>query len=482
MFVGCSNLLRSMLCVDAEARITMEQIKEHAWVVYNDNWKCEEFPIEPPKEPTIDETILAQMELFGFTRDKVLRSLKDKSYDPASATFNLLQLRKGRSETPTPMRVRRFDSENQSFLSGFVSMPTSAATSPCSSIPCSPKAVSPRLNHSESVSPTYQEPRPVLARVQSQKMEHRRGRSFTGDDNEIPQRFAKISPKRKRSSSEKHEDSDEEDSDLGVSTSSPRVKFETPQSGLRFELSKNKKNGEETTSTKKETPTIEIAPATVNELIRESKPKPRLRKTFSDKDFQNKTLSPRKNSPKPITKPVWSDQQHGTPDLITQTGKKTRISRSSVHKRKSHTVTRETAKNMRGTWSTEVEISTDGSKLSSRMFSVTKQMIAKRSTEKEDPNEPRALRTPFSATSSQDPKEILSRIQTYFKIAGVPFEPVGAFALKGLIIEYDVRFEIEVCAVPNLQNLYSVRTKRVDGEWEKYKEFCEDLFEALDIK
>lgn len=444
--------MSNMLCVDNEKRITMAQIENHPWIVHTDNWKCKEIESKIPqgKQIYIDDSILAQMELFGFTRDTVLHSIKSKSYNPASATFNLLQLRKDRAKSSNhTRRLKRVDSYGPGYVSGVVSLPTSVTTSPNDS----PDSKSPRISptfiplpspstnipHLHSQSPN----RPTLTRVQSQKFAPCRPRSATA--NEILLR-----KKRKRSASDKDYSQTKTPITQLVLTPS-RNKFEKSTSGLRFQTSPRTDEPKSNLQEKQE--------AERNTTTREPKPKPApLRKTVSesfgnelDPDHNDEIIL--RNSPETQKSPTtrMKLRNSGAPGLL-------------------HHEYPNDHQNDKGT-------------LSSRVFSMTKQIISKRAAEKAQlsPDEPRALRTPFSITSTKNPKNILAQIENYFQLVSIPYEPVDTFVLKGLHVQHKVHFEIEVCRVPNLQNLYSIRMQRVDGEWEKYKEFCKELIIHLDL-
>jgi len=322
---------------------------------------------------------------------------------------------------------------------------------------------------SPTMSHTPPHPQLILpANVSIESVKHR-GRSNTGDIT-----IRNFSPHRKRSASENAGDGDSDEDDLiskelGVPTSPKR-------SSLRFQSSP--REGDE-----KKEKSIRFAEKEPSKdgLIRVSR-KPLLRKTNSEKFSQNIDNKAKEVNKKPITQPVWSDKNYAeTPEpvILRNDSKKSTDyqKRLSVGRKVNYQLNLKS----RGTWDPKKQNLADGqSKMSSSVFSITKQMLAKRAAEKVDLNEPRVLKTPFSVTCSKDPKDILKYIETYFKIAGIPFEAVGSFALKGLIVESNIRFEIEICQVPNLQNLYSIRMQRIDGDWEKYKEFCETLF--ADIK
>lgn len=455
-----------MLCVDDKKRITMDEIIKHSWLVHTDNWECiiEETGTKIDNV-NIDDSILAQMEFYGFTKETVIRSLQNKSYNPATATFNLLQLRKDKAKSSnheSHRRIRRVDSFNPAYLRGIASTPTSVSTSPqnCSPGSKSPRTISPTfyamltpLTHIPNIQTQQSSPnRPTLTRVKSQTTN--RQRSATANE---------ILRKRKRSASDKDPEiihkNVTEISPLLLNPSKPRYE----KSGLRFQTSprKDEQQGESQTNESQKTElendnnTITKQQTGIPSQIPSSKvieAKPVLRKTVSE-FFGEK-----------------EDNEVDKDEIILRNS-------PQLHR---------VAKGLRNTNSgIPTDINDSGNaKLSSRVFTLTKQIISqsKKTAEKEkNSDEPRALRTPFSVTSTKNPKEILAQIENYFKVVNIPYEPVNKFVLKGLHSDFKVRFEIEVCRVPNLQNLYSIRMQRVDGEWEKYKQFSEELISHLDL-
>lgn len=99
----------------------------------------------------------------------------------------------------------------------------------------------------------------------------------------------------------------------------------------------------------------------------------------------------------------------------------------------------------------------------------------------EEPKKPRARRTAFSVTSTKDPHEIVTQITDYFEQTKMRFEPIGTFCFKALDEKRNLRVEIEVCEVPNLKNIYSIRIQRVEGDWMEYKKFCHTLLPKLQL-
>jgi len=426
---SCKSLLSSMICVDTNERITMEQIINHPWVVSIDNWVCRK-PDPPQVVP--DESILAQMELFGFSKSSVLTAINEKLYNPAYATFHLLQRRKDRDPDT---------------FAGIQTLKPRAGTA---SMPTSPNSQSPLMGSSPARSPTansgYHTPsmtisngqlatRPNLARVQSQK----RVRSNTGERLKATGKFTNLG----------RELLAEEDE---LSLSGVKSPVRSSKSGLRFELSPRKGEAPEEETT-------------------EETAKPTLRKTYSARLEESKVIVPRL-----ATQYIRPKESEGsaTPDIIIRDNIKLKSPRD--YRRKTARIDTKHA----GTW--QFAPQEEGAPLSSKVFSITKQIISKRAAENAHVvNEPRAKRTAFSITSTKDPGDILKQIQVYFSITRIPYESVGPFALKGLHKRTGVRFEIEVCAVPNLQNIYSIRMQRVDGDWEKYKAFCKELLPKLDL-
>jgi len=111
-------------------------------------------------------------------------------------------------------------------------------------------------------------------------------------------------------------------------------------------------------------------------------------------------------------------------------------------------------------------------------LSWTKQLLQTR----DESDKPRSVRTVFnnSLTSNKPPREIVSEIKRVLKSFHMPFEHTSAYSLKAVDPMRKVYFEVEVCQLPKISQMY-VRISRISGKWEDYKELCEILVHELDL-
>jgi len=109
-------------------------------------------------------------------------------------------------------------------------------------------------------------------------------------------------------------------------------------------------------------------------------------------------------------------------------------------------------------------------------------------TEADGANKPRSLRFTFNSntTSSKDPDEIVRLVLTVCTKHDIKHKLSGRFLIE-CTANYPpgskevVKFEIEVCKLPRLNNLHGLRFKRVAGSSTDYKEVCELILGAVDL-
>ncbi|CAH1796976.1 unnamed protein product, partial [Owenia fusiformis] len=104
MSTECESLIRSMLTVDCNKRISMREIVQHEWMklggedpeferLISDSLQI--LSINDDSEPS--ETILQHLESLGIERDKVVQSVNNKAFDYLSAIYHLLVEKQRRS-------------------------------------------------------------------------------------------------------------------------------------------------------------------------------------------------------------------------------------------------------------------------------------------------------------------------------------------------------------------------------------------------
>ena len=83
----CQNLIHAMLKLDPYSRITLDQIMNHEWLKTHPKSQLLRFNTA---EKEIAETIVQKVNMLGYTKEYVLKSLKKKSCNHASTCYFLL--------------------------------------------------------------------------------------------------------------------------------------------------------------------------------------------------------------------------------------------------------------------------------------------------------------------------------------------------------------------------------------------------------
>lgn len=88
------DLLHKILCTDPKRRYKIRDIKKHPWYarakVYTPRTEKSDVP------DTLNEVIVQQMELAGFSREKIKDSINSRRHDSIYATYHLLEIRQKR--------------------------------------------------------------------------------------------------------------------------------------------------------------------------------------------------------------------------------------------------------------------------------------------------------------------------------------------------------------------------------------------------
>ncbi|XP_046421579.1 serine/threonine-protein kinase SIK3-like isoform X5 [Neodiprion virginianus] len=93
MSAECERLIRHMLVVEAERRLSMTQILTHRWMVGDGLTEPEPggYSAEPPPPPQLNQLVLEHMlRLPGLSPDTVLQAVQGNAFDHVSAIYNLL--------------------------------------------------------------------------------------------------------------------------------------------------------------------------------------------------------------------------------------------------------------------------------------------------------------------------------------------------------------------------------------------------------
>uniref|UniRef100_A0A2I3RM02 non-specific serine/threonine protein kinase n=1 Tax=Pan troglodytes TaxID=9598 RepID=A0A2I3RM02_PANTR len=102
----CEHLIRHMLVLDPNKRLSMEQICKHKWMKLGDadpNFdrliaECQQLKEERQVDP-LNEDVLLAMEDMGLDKEQTLQSLRSDAYDHYSAIYSLLCDRHKRHKT-----------------------------------------------------------------------------------------------------------------------------------------------------------------------------------------------------------------------------------------------------------------------------------------------------------------------------------------------------------------------------------------------
>ncbi|XP_055279050.1 serine/threonine-protein kinase SIK3 isoform X4 [Moschus berezovskii] len=106
MSTECEHLIRHMLVLDPNKRLSMEQICKHKWMKLGDadpNFdrliaECQQLKEERQMDP-LNEDVLLAMEDMGLDKERTLQSLRSDAYDHYSAIYSLLCDRHKRHKT-----------------------------------------------------------------------------------------------------------------------------------------------------------------------------------------------------------------------------------------------------------------------------------------------------------------------------------------------------------------------------------------------
>ncbi|XP_014640618.1 PREDICTED: serine/threonine-protein kinase SIK3 isoform X3 [Ceratotherium simum simum] len=106
MSTECEHLIRHMLVLDPNKRLSMEQICKHKWMKLGDTdpnfdrliAECQQLKEERQMDP-LNEDVLLAMEDMGLDKERTLQSLRSDAYDHYSAIYSLLCDRHKRHKT-----------------------------------------------------------------------------------------------------------------------------------------------------------------------------------------------------------------------------------------------------------------------------------------------------------------------------------------------------------------------------------------------
>jgi hypothetical protein len=75
----------------------------------------------------------------------------------------------------------------------------------------------------------------------------------------------------------------------------------------------------------------------------------------------------------------------------------------------------------------------------------------------------------------------MEQIHAALNDRNIHYQHTGPCCLEALDNTRRLRFEMEVCRVPNLTNTFFVKMKRIVGNWLEYQKLCTELIAAMDL-
>jgi len=105
-------------------------------------------------------------------------------------------------------------------------------------------------------------------------------------------------------------------------------------------------------------------------------------------------------------------------------------------------------------------------------------------TASDDKSKPRSLRFTFNSnsTSQKQPDEIVRNVLHACKALNISHKLVTRYLIECNIPDKeDLKFEVEICKLPRLNNMHGLKFKRLSGTTSDYKEICEKLLNTVDL-
>lgn len=535
----CKDLISKILVVDRNQRMTVDDILQHKWLQGNDSWQYISYTSNSQRSlDSFDCQILHEMEKLGFNRDHVIEALLNNSFNHLTTTFNLLAKIKSKNNDFQPNMVQAAVSTPASVESSPCSsvhnspdlpgisvcrqhslqiatisindhFPTSEPTARKNSVVSvysSNSKFSSDCHLKKENGQVEQLPTNTSYRRRLQAEKFRKGNSetfnkinlLTKDDEKVHTGAAGVvdsspSSLRKRSSSIKIESSPLRNSP--PTTNLPMNNTYSSNRSPIIEVNNDIDNYSQSPSSF----FLNESSASINHSTgNSSNTTTKTHRRYKSEAYKNATQMDHQ----PITKPLWSELQFSNPDSNMNSGHNGNI--ITVHSNLNHSIssssnsgckkeeeeqleppclTEEDLKNWKAFEESERQQISDSNKKSfATILNWTKQMLHRRATEKPT-NQPREARIAHSnsTTSSKPPKFIISEIKQVLENYKIQYEHTAPFCLKAIYAPKSIRFEVEICTLPNLNKIYVVRLKRIAGGWADYKELCDLVLTNLTL-
>ncbi|OQR93136.1 hypothetical protein THRCLA_22343 [Thraustotheca clavata] len=122
-----SDLLRSILVIDAERRLSVDQIRHHPWLYIEEQQRNTRIPVLLASltslfvaDAAIHRAILSEMAIYGLKKEDILDDLASKTYNGVTAWYRLLHLQNLKNKSrpsSTPATLMRSESKSTSLTS-----------------------------------------------------------------------------------------------------------------------------------------------------------------------------------------------------------------------------------------------------------------------------------------------------------------------------------------------------------------------------
>lgn len=99
LFVACKDLINAILQVDPKRRFTMEQIKNHKWMVEGYDGPPNNYLEPRPHLTELDPVIVEELLKYGFEKEELERTLLKNDHVPVLNFYHLLAERKRQIST-----------------------------------------------------------------------------------------------------------------------------------------------------------------------------------------------------------------------------------------------------------------------------------------------------------------------------------------------------------------------------------------------
>lgn len=93
----------------------------------------------------------------------------------------------------------------------------------------------------------------------------------------------------------------------------------------------------------------------------------------------------------------------------------------------------------------------------------------------------KVVRGPFNlnCTTARDPQSILQEMLSSLTVNKVSHKRIGSFGVR--CQQQNVRFEMEIAHLENLDNIYLVKFKRLAGEMQNFKEVSGKVLARMNL-